>query len=503
MLSSISKAFQEVVPLKFFKSKLLHQSSFYLVGQILQKAVSLLLLPVLTRYLTPADYGIMGTLAAYSGMLGVLLLFGIHAALTRHYFDFKHDHEAQRRYVTSNFLFMAAVPGVILGVLILFGAPLWARATASPIASDVIPFRPLVVLMLITVYGSLLYRLPYSLYQAQQKPWKCVALDFGGFVLSVGISLVLVIGLRKGVYGMILGGCIASVLTALVASGLLLREWFVPRVEWAHVSRSLSYGLPFIPHLLAGWALAFVDRVMLKRMVPLDDVGHYTVAITLGMGMLMIVTSIKDAYEPYYYNLLSSNPHPEKKVIRIFSMYVTAIGLLALFGSLFAGELIMLLTPVGYHQSAIYVPPVIMGYLFLGFYFNVGMAIFYYKKTKFLPFITGFAALCNITLNYLLIPRFGAIAAAWNTYACYAIMFTVYYIVAQRVQHFAYPIAKIVTLSALALLSVLVARSIPTLTLIGTLQKSGLCAAYLGAAYMLLFRGQSGNDERSGIKSEP
>jgi O-antigen/teichoic acid export membrane protein len=502
MLSSVSKAFQEVVPLNFFKSKLLHQSGFYLVGQILQKAVSLLLLPVWTYYLTPADYGIMGTLAAYSGVLGVLLLFGVHAALTRHYFDFKTDHEAQRRYVTSNFLFMAAVPGVILAALILFGAPLWAHATASPIASDVIPFRPLVVLMLITVYGGLLYRLPYSLYQAQQKPWKCVALDFGGFVLSVGISLILVVGLRKGIYGMILGGCIASVLTALIATGLLLQEWFVPRVEWGHISRSLRYGLPFIPHLLAGWALAFVDRVMLKRMVPLDDVGRYTLAINLGMVMLMIVTSIKDAYEPYYYNLLSSGAHPDRKIIRIFSMYVTAIGLLGRFGSLFAGDLIMLLTPVRYHQSAIYVPPVIMGYLFLGYYFNVGMAIFYYKKTKLLPFITGFAAICNITLNYLLIPRFGAIAAAWNTYACYAIMFAVYYIIAQRVRRFPYPITKIVTLSALALLSVLVARSIPTLTLIGTLQKSGLCAAYLGAAYMLLFRGQSGNESGNSVKSE-
>jgi O-antigen/teichoic acid export membrane protein len=502
MLSSVSKAFQEVVPLNFFKSKLLHQSGFYMLGQILQKAVSLLLLPVWTIYLTPSDYGIMGTLAAYSQVLGILLLFGIHAALTRHYFDFKHDHEAQRRYVTSNLLFMAAVPGVILTALILFGAPLWARATASPIASNVIPFRPLVVLMLITVYGGLLYRLPYSLYQAQQKPWKCVALDFGGFVLSVGISLVLVVGLSKGVYGMILGGCIASVVTALVATGLLLREWFVPKVEWAHVSRSLSYGLPFIPHLLAGWALAFVDRVMLQRMVPMDDVGRYTLAITLGMVMLMIVTSIKDAYEPYYYNLLSSDAHPDRKVIRIFSMYVTAIGLLALFGSLFAGELIMLLTPARYHESAKYVAPVILGYLFLGFYFNVGMAIFYYKKTKLLPVLTGIAAVCNITLNYLLIPRFGAIAAAWNTYACYAIMFTIYYIIAQRVRRFPYPIVKIVTLSALSLLSVLVARSIPALTLIGTLQKLGLCAAYLGAAYMLLFRRQSANDANSGIKSE-
>jgi O-antigen/teichoic acid export membrane protein len=498
MLSSVSKAFQELVPIKFFRSKLLQQSGFYLVGQFLQKAVSFLLLPVWTIYLTPSDYGIMGTLAAYSGVLSMLLLFGVNDAVMRHYFDFKQDPGTQRRYITSNFFFMAAVPGVILTILILFGRPLWEHIT-----SDKIPFRPLVVLMLITVYCGLLYRLPYTLYQAQQKVKKCVTLDLVGFVLSVGISLILVVGLRKGVYGMILGGCIAQILTALIISGFLIREWFVPRVEWGHISRSLSYGLPFVPHLLAGWVLAFVDRVMLERMVPLDDVGRYTLAINLAMIMLMIVTSIKDAYEPYYYNLMSTDAIPDRKIIRIFSMYVMAVGLLALFGSLFAEDLIMLLTPARYHGSAKYVAPVILGYLFLGYYFNVGKPIFYHKKTKLLPLITGVAAVCNITLNYLLIPRFGAIAAAWNTYACYAIMVTIYYIIAQRVRRFAYPIGKIILLSGLALFAVLVAQLIPALTLIGTLQKLGLCAAYLGAAYVLLFRCQSRNDASNGINSTP
>jgi O-antigen/teichoic acid export membrane protein len=497
MLSSLSKAFQEVVPVRLLKSKLLHQSGFYLLGQMFQKAVSFLLLPVWTIYLTPSDYGIMGTLAAYSGVLTMILLFGVHAAVTRHYFDFKHDQEAQNRYVTSNFLFMVLVPGIVIAALIMFGRPLWEHITSGKI-----PFWPLVVLMLITVYSGLLYRIPYSLYQAQQKVRKCVALDFGGFVVSMVISLILVVGLSKGVYGMMLGSCIASVLSALVISGLLLREWFVPRVEWGHVSRSLSYGLPFIPHLLAGWVLAFVDRVMLERMVPLDDVGRYTLAINLGMVMFMIVTSIKDAYEPYYYNLLSSDAHPDRKIIRIFSVYVTAIGLLALFGSLFAEDLIMLLTPARYHESARYVGPVILGYLFLGYYFNVGMAVFYYKKTKLLPLLTGIAAVCNITLNYLLIPRFGAIAAAWNTYACYGVMFTIYYIIAQRVRRFAYPIGKIIILIGLALLAVLLGRSIPALTVIGILERLGLCAAYLGAAYVLLFHQPAGNDKMAGLDPE-
>jgi hypothetical protein len=53
----------------------------------------------------------------------------------------------------------------------------------------------------------------------------------------------------------------------------------------------------------------------------------------------------------------------------------------------------------------------------------------------------------------------------------------------------------------LALFAVLVAQFIPALTLIGTLQKLGLCAAYLGAAYALLFRCESGNAASNRINS--
>src|ERR1700690_1723804 len=193
MLSSVGRVFQEAVPIRLLKSKLLQQSGYYLLGQMFQKAVALLLLPVWTIYLTPSDYGIMGTLAAYSGVLGILLMFGIYGAVTRHYFDFKDDHETQRRYVSSNFLFLAVVSGAVLAILALFGHPLWAQAT-----SNAIPFRPYVVLMLISCYGGLLYRLPYSLYQALQKVRKCVTFDFVSFILSTVICLVFVVGWGMG-----------------------------------------------------------------------------------------------------------------------------------------------------------------------------------------------------------------------------------------------------------------------------------------------------------------
>ena len=485
MFSSVSRAFQEVVPLSFFKSKLLHQSGMYLFGQMLQNAVSFLLLPVLLFYLTRSDYGILGTLNAYGNVLNILLMFGIYGAVTRHYFDFKQDHEVQCRYVSSNFIFMAVVPGVILAVLIVFGRGLWTH-----VSSGKIPFYPLVVLMLVTVYGGLLYRLPYCLYQAQQKPGKCVTLDLAGFFLSMGISLLLVVGWKEGIYGMMLGGCVAQTLIALVITGLLLKEWFVPRLEWRHISSSLTFGLPIVPHLLSGWALGYVGLVMLANMASLDDAGLYSLAMKLAMGMLMIITSINQAYQPYYFNLMTSSPNPRQKILRILSFYIAGIGFITLVGSLFAGELVHLIAFYAprYLESARYVPPILLGYLMVGLYYFVSSPIFFHKKTHFLPFITGAAAILNIVLNYLLIPKYGAIAVAWVTFICYLVMLVVYYVIAQRLDSFPYPLWRTMLTLAFLLAALYISKLVVMFTMAAWVIKCAMTGIYLIFAYLLFLK---------------
>jgi len=468
---------------KFAKNKLLQQSGLYLLGQSLQKACSLLLIPIWTAYLTPSDYGITGTLGAYANILHILLMFGIYGAVVRYYFELQYDIEAQATYVTSNFFFLLIVPGAVLGSLMLFGQSLWAWAS-----SDAIPFQPYVVLMLITAYGGLLYALPYSLFQAQQKAHKCVALDFVGFLITVSLSLFFVVGYHQGAFGMMLGGAVSQTILALVATGLLLKEWFRPRFAWTHIASSLKFGLPLVPHLLSGWALTFADRVMLERMVSLEEVGRYTLGYNIGMIMNLVVTSINQAYQPYYFSLMKSAADVEQKIVRFVCLYFTGIGFITLLGSLFAGEIVSLATPPRFHLSAVYIPPILLGYMTVGLYFIVASPLFYYKKTFYLPFISGIAAIFNVCLNLLLIPKFGPIAAAWSTFACYAFIAGLYYILAQKVSPLPYPVRRIVLVILLILGAVLFTGNLPLFAPATYAIKLLFIGVYLVVVYFLIVR---------------
>ena len=482
--SKIGSSLGKLAPLQFLRSKLLQQSGFYLLGQVLPKAFAFFLIPIWTAYLTPSDYGITGTLAAYSGILNIVLMLGIYGSVSRHYFEYQNDQERQREFISTNFLFMVFFSGGAIALLAIFGQPIWAAAT-----SNVIPFQPLVVLTLITCFAGLIYRFPYTLFQAQQKAHKCVSLDLALFLASISLSLALVVGMKKGVYGMVLGACIAQVTVTAVAVAILAKEWLVPRFRWQYVLESLRFGLPLVPHLLSGWALNFVDRVMLERMVPLDEVGRYTLGYNLGMILLTIVTSINEAYQPYYFKLMSGgSPEPGRKIVRIVLIYTAGIGFLALVGSLFAGELVALLTPVKYHASARYVPPILLGYLMVGFYFFISSPLFFFKKTSLLPLVTGTAALLNIALNYLLIPRYGAIAAAWITFVCYFFMMCTYYLVARKLNAAAFPLGRVLLTTGFLLGATFLSDAAGSFTLAAWAIKSGILGAYIGLAYFLLLK---------------
>jgi len=87
-----------------------------------------------------------------------------------------------------------------------------------------------------------------------------------------------------------------------------------------------------------------------------------------------------------------------------------------------------------------------MAYLFNGLYINMMPGIYFKKKTKYLPYITGAAAIANVIFNFLLIPKFNMIGAAVSTLISYVIMAVSLYFVSQKFYKINYEISKILFL---------------------------------------------------------
>src|SRR6185312_4219887 len=285
------------------RRSLLFNSAVYVVGQFVTKALGFVLLLVYARFLQPEDFGITGTLGAYSQILSTLFLVGLHGAVSKHYFDHKNDPEELRSYLCSVFLFQLVLSGVVVGLLDVYGGGAWARFTSASI-----PFRPYVRLMLWTTFVATVTTIPQTIYQSQERAGALVGFQLFQGLAAVGIGVLFVAVLRQHALGVLRSQLISNGILAVVFIALFVRQWATTEIRWRHVRRALWFGLPLLPHSVGSILMQTVDRMMLEKYVALDEVGQYSIAMTLGMILVMVAGGVNQAWAPHFFRTMRDEP---------------------------------------------------------------------------------------------------------------------------------------------------------------------------------------------------
>jgi len=458
--------------------RLVTNSSIYVLGQVLQKAFAFLLVPLYARFLTPDDYGVTGTLAAYSSVLFIFMLMGLHGAASKHYFDLEHKREELESYLLSIVVFQAVVPGAAVLALNIWGPQLWTLCSANKI-----PFDPYVRLMIWATYLSALLQIPFTVYQTEQKARVYVGLQWLLFLLGVVGCLVLVVALRGGAAGVLASQVLSYFVLVVLVFAVFFRRRFPRPVKWRHIRAGLVFGLPLLPHMVGGMIMSSADRMVLERYVPISEIGLYGMGMTFGMLLGFVATGINQAWSPYYLKLMKEDPLAGRKVVRFVSLYLPAMGGICIAGGLFAGDAIRLLLPPSYSGAAPYVAPVFLGNFFCGLYYLTALPLYAHEKTKWFPIVTGLAALLDLALNIWLVPHGGALAAAWVFALINAVMMCSFFVVSRRYDRTPFPLLKYGALLALVCGAMVLAALYETWP---WHSKLGIVLLYAAAAYPLL-----------------
>jgi len=408
------------VGLGLFKEvkRVFKDTAIYGLGSLLPKAAGFILVPIMTRYLTKADYGITSLVMMIASMLGVVMMLGQNGAITLH----MRTLHTEGRHDEAGIMLFSSVAFTLVFAAVVFGVLMAAGPTLTPwlMHSDTFTFDPFMA----TAFALAFIGVPLDLLQAvnrakgQAKFHTVFQLSY--FALNTTVTIIFVVLLRQGAFGFLKGNLAAEIVLAPIALYVLARNMkfkFSKKWAWA----SLLFGLPLIPHFFAGWILTFADRFMLERLRSLEEVGLYALAYNLSMILNLMTTAINQAWAPVYYDL-ASRPDERGKLPRLTTVYATAVTAAAAAYMLFSREVLLLLAAPKFHAAAPLVPIVVAGYYGFAMYAVLSTGIFYAKKTKIVPLISVAAAALNIGLNWLLIPYYGMWAAAWDTLIAYAFM---------------------------------------------------------------------------------
>lgn len=391
-------------------SALLGRGSIYAVVTVLQSASAFLVLPILSRELGPHEYGVVATCFAVYQLLLVIAPLGLNSVVPWAFYERGQEGlDVSRRLAATTLLIAAAVVAVVHA-----SGPLWSNVLEN------VPYSGALVIAVLTVVPGVALVVAQGLLQAQARPAQFAVCTLLSVVGGQVAGLVLVVATDGGA-GWYFTGLAAGTSTAAVVGFLLtrLRPWRL--VGRGTIARSLAFGGPTALHSAAFIVLASGDRVVIERLLGLDDAGRYHVAYLVGAVGLSGIQALNFAWAPMVY----SAPEAERwELLASTTSMMQRIALLVAGGIAIGAPLpLALLLPDTFDPAGLTAVCAIVAACVVPqvTYLSGVHVVFRLRKTLVLAWTTPLAGVVNIALNLALIPMIGLVGSALSTLLSYVL----------------------------------------------------------------------------------
>jgi O-antigen/teichoic acid export membrane protein len=392
--------------------KIIKHGSWYLGASLLTKATGLLLLPVYTRYLSPADYGLQSSLQSIQQLLPIFISLYVDSAFGRYYFLEKEvSPQKVKELYSTHFWFICLWGGSVVATGLVI-----APYTFQPLLElTFLPYMPLTMIPALFIQLGALGRI---FLRSNLKSKEYFLLESIVFLCSTSVILILLIpyemGIQAKLYGMACGTFLSLGYFIFISRKYSLLGF---HFKWSLLKRSLLYSLPLIPNIAAGWIAGFSDRLILSYYGKISEIGLYAVSAQLALVLYMINDAMMQVQGPISMSALTEDREVGKQQISKFlSVYVWTILLFYLVLTFFSKEILYVFTDERFHSAYRLVAILAFLYVMSGVYRIFTTIISFHEKTWIISSGAIFSAIVNMALNFSLIPYFGQWAAAWATF---------------------------------------------------------------------------------------
>jgi len=302
--------------------------------------------------------------------------------------------------------------------------------------------------MALIIFLDSVTALPFARLRQENKAKKFVFLKLGNIIINFGLQVILLLG-ASGIVSWIpdllnMGPVIDYIFIANLAANIIISlflwKYFIGirfQFHWSFFKTMLVYALPILITGLAGTINEQLDKIMVRRLMSLEDLGIYGQVFKLAVLIQLAVQAFRYAGEPFFFSKAEDKNAPAlfADVLNYFFIFGILLFIAISFNLDFIGWL-MLNNPI--FRTGLYVVPVIMvGKLLSGVYVNISIWFKIKDKTIYGTYFTILGSLVTIGGNILLIPIYGYMGSAFTIVLAYGTMVIFCYFIGQR--HFPVP----------------------------------------------------------------
>lgn len=408
---------------KINSSSLFKTSGIYTISSFLNASIPFLLLPVLTRYLTRADFGAVSMFTSITGLMMPFVGINMEGAIARKYYSQKANIS---RYVGNCILVSIFSTFIVFAICYLFINKIVEYSGVAKIW---------VLIAVLYCLCQFLCLVLMTLYQVEEKPIKYGILQVTQSFLNFVLSIILVVAFSLKWNGRLIAMALSTMIVALISLGIL---FYVKKITFrpnmTYIKHALKFGGGLIPHALGASLIVITNRFFLLRMINIEETGLYSLANQVGSIISFFTISFNNAFVPWLYkNLNEATLEVKKKIVKLTYLYFVLIVFAGFLFYLFIPYFFQLFIGKFFSASLKYTFWIILGFVFQGMYFMVTNYISYSEKTYYQAFVTLLVGLINIPANYLLINEFGATGAAMAFSCSFFLLFIFTWILSSKV----------------------------------------------------------------------
>ncbi|MGE5176185.1 MAG: lipopolysaccharide biosynthesis protein [Hyphomicrobiales bacterium] len=433
-------------------ARILRHSSVYGLGSVSRKLIGFLMVPVYTRFLDPAAYGIVELLDLTLSIGGLVLYDLIIEALFRFYY-LDEDPVRRRNLVSTALWTHVGLSVAAVGLTELFAGPVSRAVLGST------KYAPYLHVSLLTFVFMQINAIPLGYLRVRQRSTIYAAASLTSLVVGLTLNIVFIVIMHMGVWG---------VLYSNLAANALMAAWLLPMTardvgfHWkpGAVTQMFRYGGPLIPAGIGNFSLNYSNRLFLNMYTALADVGLYALGAKFSFMMsVLIIQPFLNIWDAKMFEIADrSDAGTIYARVCTYSVFVTLFAALGL--SLLIPDVLTWMVPPSFYPAAGIVPILSLGYVFQLLYYNFYVGLLIRNKTGKLAAVMVTCAVIGLALNRYLIQPFGLHGAAWSMCLSYVVLAGLCYAAAQATHRIPYEWSRLGKMAAIAAILFFVGRSI-------------------------------------------
>lgn len=418
---------------------------FTFVG-FLQRGISIITTPIFTRVLSTEDYGLFSVFNAYYTVLVIIATLDLHMGVINNAFVKK---AASNERVVSSFQSLSLIISSAFFVIAIVFREQLSSLMGLP------------VIAVIVMFFAFMFAEPYHTWVIYKRyQFDYVKPVIAAVLISVLTPLISVIAVittsgNQGLARIVSYSCVNIIIPGAIFYIINYRKSciFYDKELWKY---ALSFNVPLVAHYLSETLLNQTDRIMINGYLGSSEAGIYSVAYSAASLFTIFSSALNTAFVPWTYQKLKAKDYRAiEKVGYIVLLFLAAILSIMI---MFAPEIIAILAGSRY-TGAVYLIPTLSASVFFGYMYQLFSRVeLYYEKKSYTVISTITAAVLNIILNALWIPRYGYTAAGYSTLISHIVFCVMHYFFFKKVSHECmdsekiYDIRKILVISAVVLL---------------------------------------------------